>query len=96
MDMIDGVTYNEPHLPDLAREKRRAIIMEMNRVLGALHNVDLSATGLTDFGPEGNYYRRQTDRWTKQYRASETETRPDMDAWAAWDGHGEACAACAM
>ncbi len=84
MDMIDGVTYNEPHLPHLARDKRRPIILEMNRVLGAIHNVDLSATGLTDFGPEGNYYRRQTDRWTKQYRASETETLPDMDALAAW------------
>ncbi len=83
MDIIDSVTYNEPHLPYAARDKRRAIIIEINRILGAIHSVDLSATELTDFGPERNHYHRQTDRWTKQYRASETETLPDMNALAA-------------
>jgi aminoglycoside phosphotransferase (APT) family kinase protein len=46
----------------------------MNRVLAAIHSVDLEAAGLADYGPAGNYYRRQIDRWTKQYRASETGT----------------------
>ena len=39
----------------------------------------MAATGLTDYGPQGNYYQRQIDRWTKQYRASETDPVPAMD-----------------
>jgi aminoglycoside phosphotransferase (APT) family kinase protein len=46
--------------------------------------VDLRATGLDDYGPEGNYYRRQIDRWTKQYRASELDHIPPMEELIAW------------
>jgi aminoglycoside phosphotransferase (APT) family kinase protein len=53
-------------------------------VLAAIHSVDLDATGLSDYGPQGNYYSRQIDRWTKQYRASETEVIPEMDALIVW------------
>ena len=51
----------------------------MNRVLAALHMVDVDAVGLSDYGPPGNYFERQVGRWSKQYRASETETIPAMD-----------------
>ncbi|MDG2403521.1 MAG: phosphotransferase family protein, partial [Paracoccaceae bacterium] len=44
----------------------------------------LSETGLADYGPEGNYYRRQVDRWSKQYRASETEHIAAMDVLIDW------------
>jgi aminoglycoside phosphotransferase (APT) family kinase protein len=55
------------------------VIDEMNRVLAALHDVDINAVGLADYGPPGNYYERQVGRWTKQYRASETEDLPAMN-----------------
>jgi len=48
--------------------------------LAAIHRVDLQATGLTDYGRPGNYYRRQIDRWSQQYAASETGRIADMDA----------------
>jgi len=32
-----------------------------------------------DFGKPGNYFARQVDRWTKQYRASETEHIPEVE-----------------
>ena len=32
--------------------------------------------GAGDFGKPGNYFTRQIDRWTKQYRASETKRIP--------------------
>jgi len=51
----------------------------MNRVLAELHMVDIDAVGLSDYGPPGNYYERQLSRWSKQYRASETEKVPEMD-----------------
>ncbi len=56
----------------------------MNRVLAAIHSVDLKATGLEDFGRSGNYFERQVGRWTKQYRAAETDSIPEMDALIDW------------
>lgn len=80
MDHVPGRNFNDPTLPDLDRTDRRAVIDEMNRVLAALHDVDIDAVGLADYGPPGNYFERQVARWSKQYRASETESVPQMDA----------------
>jgi aminoglycoside phosphotransferase (APT) family kinase protein len=57
---------------------------EMNRVLAALHSVDTDAVGLGDFGRPGNYFERQVARWTKQYRASETEHSAAMERLIDW------------
>ena len=84
MEWVKGRTFNDPAMPGVSPADRSAIVDDMNRVLAAIHKVDIDAVGLSDFGPRGNYYRRQIDRWTKQYRASETETIPDMDALIAW------------
>jgi aminoglycoside phosphotransferase (APT) family kinase protein len=43
-----------------------------------------AAIGLADYGKGENYVARQTDRWSKQYRASETETIEDMERLMAW------------
>jgi aminoglycoside phosphotransferase (APT) family kinase protein len=75
MDMIDGQSFDDPQLLEVSVDQRRAIYSEMNRVLTEIHTVDLTATGLDDFGAPGNYFRRQTDRWSKQYKATETYFR---------------------
>ena len=79
MDHVQGRNFNEPAMPDVSAQDRTAIISEMNRVLAALHTVDIDAVGLSDYGPEGNYFERQVGRWSKQYRASETDKIPAMD-----------------
>ncbi len=84
MDLVQGRSFVDPRLPDVSAPDRSAIFDNMNRVLAAIHSVDLSATGLNDYGPHGNYYQRQIDRWTKQYRATETEALPEMDALIQW------------
>lgn len=84
MDHVAGRNFDDPRLPELSIADRRPVMDEMNRVLAAIHDIDLTATGLADFGPEGNYYQRQISRWTKQYRASETEEIAQMDALIAW------------
>ena len=56
----------------------------MNQVIAALHSVDYAAVGLGDFGRPGNYMARQIARWSRQYRASETETQPAMDRLIDW------------
>lgn len=84
MDHVRGRNFSEPALRDLAHAERAAIFTQMNQVLAAIHSVDLQATGLTDYGPEGNYYQRQIGRWTRQYRASETQKIPEMEALIGW------------
>ena len=84
MEMVDGKSFDDPRLSELAIDERKPIFREMNRVLAAIHSVDLAKTGLNDFGPGGNYYQRQTDRWTKQYRSSETEEISEMAELMEW------------
>ena len=73
MEYMDGRILWDPKLPGASNEERARICDDMNRVLAALHEVDVEAAGLGDFGRTGNYIERQIGRWTRQYRASETE-----------------------
>ncbi len=84
MDCVPGRVLWDPALPGLAPTERAAVFAEMNRVIAALHRVDPAAVGLGYFGKPGNYFARQIDRWSKQYRASETETIEAMDHLIAW------------
>jgi aminoglycoside phosphotransferase (APT) family kinase protein len=84
MEYMDGRIFWDPTLPEVSAEDRAAIYDEMNRVLAALHNVDVDAVGLSDFGRPGNYFERQIGRWTKQYRASETNDEPAMEKLMEW------------
>lgn len=79
MDHMVGRNFNEPTMDGLKAEDRTSIIADMNRVLAALHDVDIEAVGLSDYGPPGHYLERQVGRWTKQYRASETQNIPSMN-----------------
>lgn len=84
MEEVRGRHFAEPTLDALPPADRHAVMTEMTRVLAAIHGIDLMATGLADFGPEGNYFERQISRWTKQYRASETQAVPAMEDLIAW------------
>ena len=84
MDYVEGRSFWEPRLPGMPAPERAAIYAEMNRVIAALHAVDHVAAGLEDFGKPADYVARQVARWTKQYRASETETIAAMDSLIGW------------
>ncbi len=84
MECVEGRIFWDPTLAELPRSGRGAIYDAMNRVIAALHKVDYAAIGLADFGKPGNYFARQIDRWTKQYRASETEKIEAMDRLIEW------------
>jgi len=84
MSYEKGRIFWDPALPDLDNQQRTGIYNEMSRILAALHDVDIEAVGLSDYGRPGNYFERQIGRWTKQYKASETETIPAMDELMDW------------
>jgi len=79
MDHVPGSNLMAPAMAGHSPAPRTGVIDDMNRVLAALHEVDITAIGLSDFGPEGNYFERQVGRWSKQYRASVTQKIPEMD-----------------
>jgi aminoglycoside phosphotransferase (APT) family kinase protein len=84
MEFMDGRVLWDQALPDMAAAERGAIYDEMNRVIAALHSVDINAAGLADYGKPGNYFDRQIGRWSKQYLASVTESIGEMDRLLAW------------
>ncbi len=84
MQHVEGRIFWEQSLPGVTNAERSAIYDEMNRVIAALHTVDIERAGLADYGKAGNYFARQIGRWSKQYRASETEKVDAMDRLIDW------------
>jgi aminoglycoside phosphotransferase (APT) family kinase protein len=84
MAFVDGTVFWDPALPELTKAQRAKVYDEQNRALAALHSVDPAKVGLADFGRAGSYFARQRDRWTRQYRASETERIEDMETLISW------------
>ena len=84
MEFVAGRVFWEQSLPGLSPAGRTAIYDEMNRVIARLHGVDYRAIGLETFGKPGNYFQRQIDRWSRQYRASATDPIPEMDRLIEW------------
>jgi len=84
MDFVQGRVLWDQSMPGMSNEKRAAYYDEMNRVIAQLHTIDYKAIGLESFGKPGNYFARQIDRWTKQYKASETEKIEAMDKLIEW------------
>ena len=84
MSYIEGRIFWNPSLPELATSDRGQLYDEIIRVLAELHSVDHVAVGLEDFGRPGSYFDRQTGRWSKQYRASETEKIEAMEHLMTW------------
>jgi aminoglycoside phosphotransferase (APT) family kinase protein len=72
MQHVEGRIFWEQSLPALSNAERTAIYDEMNRVIAALHLVDIERAGLADYGKAGNY------------RASETEKLDAMDRLIDW------------
>ncbi|MFS0770766.1 phosphotransferase family protein [Sphingomonas sp. 1P08PE] len=84
MEMVAGRTIWDGAMPGMTPAGRRAHYDAMIDTLAALHNTDHVAAGLEDYGRPGNYFERQVARWTKQYRASETERMEPVERLIDW------------
>ncbi len=84
MEFMDGRVLWDPALPDFQPAERGAMYAEMNRVLAALHSVNIESAGLETFGKPGDYFARQTNTWTHQYRASELDRNDAMEHLIEW------------
>jgi aminoglycoside phosphotransferase (APT) family kinase protein len=86
MSHVEGRIFWDPAMPESTREERAGVYDAMNEALVRLHAIDVAAAGLTDFGKPGNYFARQLQRWSEQYRASETSELADMNRLIDWLG----------
>ncbi|MCQ8184875.1 phosphotransferase family protein [Parvularcula maris] len=84
MEFMDGCIFWNPLLPELEKSERTALYERLTDTLAALHSVDYEAVGLGDFGPQGEYLSRQIGRWSKQYKASETDDVEAMNWLIDW------------
>jgi aminoglycoside phosphotransferase (APT) family kinase protein len=84
MDYVEGRIFWEPHLPGSNPAERGAIYDAANATIARLHRFDPASIGLADYGRGENYVARQIERWSKQYRASETQTIEDMERLIVW------------
>src|SRR6185437_13688729 len=79
MSFVAGRVFWEPQMPGSSAAERAAVYEAMNETIARLHTFEPAKIGLVDFGKGENYVARQVDRWSKQYRASETEAIDAME-----------------
>ncbi len=84
MEFVQGRIFAETTMPSLTPPERRAIFLDLARVMAELHNVKPELVGLASFGRPGNYFERQISRWSKQYLASQTQHLEAMDILMDW------------
>jgi len=84
MEFVPGRIFLDPRLPGVPRAERAALYDAMGATLAQLHRVDPAAIGLGDYGRPGSYMARQVERWTRQYRASETGRIEAMERLIDW------------
>ena len=84
MEFLNGRVIVDQSLPGLSPAERTAIYRDMNRVISALHKVDINAVGLETFGRAGNYFGRQIARWSRQYQEARSEDISALEALIEW------------
>ena len=84
MSFMDGRVFWEPQMPGSNPAERTTVYDAMNQTIARLHSFAPEKIGLGDFGRGENYVMRQVERWSKQYRASETEKIDAMERLIAW------------
>jgi aminoglycoside phosphotransferase (APT) family kinase protein len=84
MDCVDGRIFHDAAMPGVAPADRAAIFDAMNATLARLHGLDHRALGLQAFERPEPYLARQIERWTRQYRAAQTDEIEAMERLIAW------------
>lgn len=84
MEHVEGRSLADGSLPGETPQTRSAMYRALVESLAQLHNFDPEAIGLGDYGRPGNYFVRQVGRWTKQYRAAQTDDVPEVEKLIAY------------
>ncbi|KAK4154669.1 kinase-like domain-containing protein [Chaetomidium leptoderma] len=79
MEFLDGRIFEDPIIPSVLPDHRRAIWADAVRTLAKLHRIDPRAVGLEAFGKPTGFYTRQVATWRSvcdaQAAVCDVETR---------------------
>jgi aminoglycoside phosphotransferase (APT) family kinase protein len=85
MSSVDGqVLRTAADTGAVTPDTRRGLATQLVDVLADLHDVDVDAAGLSDYGRPEGYTERQIRRWGGQWERSRTRDLPDMDRLLRW------------
>jgi aminoglycoside phosphotransferase (APT) family kinase protein len=80
MEHVTGVPYRDAaQLAELGPERTATVLHRLVDTLADLHEVDVDAVGLGDFGHPDGYLERQVRRWGEQLDASRSRDVPGID-----------------
>ncbi len=80
MEYVDGlVVRTREQAAMIGPEQARLISERLAGMLAAIHQVDVTAVGLSDFGRPDGYLRRQLSRWQRQWELSVSREVPGYD-----------------
>ncbi len=82
MSYVAGRHFPDPALPGVSPQLRSALYDALNDTIARLHQVDYKAVGLEDYGRPGNFVARQIERFTRQYKATESAPIPEIEQMA--------------
>lgn len=72
MEFLDGRIFEDPVIPSVLPEHRRAIWADAVRTLAKLHRIDPRSVGLENFGKPTGFYSRQVATWRSICKAQAT------------------------
>ncbi|KXX75374.1 Acyl-CoA dehydrogenase family member 10 [Madurella mycetomatis] len=79
MEFLDGRIFEDPVIPSVLPDHRRAIWADAVRTLAKLHRIDPRSVGLENFGKPTGFYTRQVNTWrtvcNAQAAVCDVETR---------------------
>jgi aminoglycoside phosphotransferase (APT) family kinase protein len=84
MERVAGRVFQGAEIPGVPATDRHAMYLSAVATLARLHKAEWRALGLGDFGKRGNYFRRQIERWTRQWQASRSREIPEIDRLIEW------------
>lgn len=84
MSMAEGRSLWNGALPGLQPDQRREAYHSLIDTMADLHLQKPAEIGMGDYGKPDDYCARQISRWSKQYKLSETEHQPKMEALIEW------------
>jgi aminoglycoside phosphotransferase (APT) family kinase protein len=88
MEKIEGMTLRTVEdTAALTPQQRDGLSASLIEILATLHEVDAAEVGLSDWGRPDGYLERQVRRWRKQWQASATVERPEVDELLERLGH---------
>lgn len=85
MDFVDGrVIGSSEDARDLSADEASGVSRTLVEGLASLHQVDVAAAGLADFGRPQGYLQRQVTRWGQQWPITKTRELASIDTLYAW------------